>query len=148
MSHTTSIENIVFSDIAALTAAVTELNTKGVRCSLVKGGTPRAYYANQAGMGAADYVLKLEDCQYDIGFYQNAAKKGLEARTDLFANHVQRVLGVQAQKGESAQMAALGKLNQTYAIHAATRKAIQQGRTVRRVNNNDGSVRLVIGGFN
>lgn len=147
MSHTTAIDNIVFSDIAALTAAVTELNTKGVKCSLVKGGTPRAYYSNQAGMGPADYVLKLEGSQYDIGFYMDKAKNGLVAKTDLFGNQVSRVLGAQARQGESAQMAALGKLNQTYAIHAATRKAVQQGMTVRRINNNDGSVRLVVAGI-
>lgn len=147
MSHTTAIDNIVFSDIAALTAAVNELNTKGVKCSLVKGGVPRAYYANQAGMGVADYVLKLDGCQYDVGFYHDKAKNGLVAKTDLFANHVAGVLGVRAGTGESSAQAALGKLNQTYAIHAATRRAVQQGMTVRRVNNQDGSVRLVVGGI-
>ena len=54
MSHTTEIGNIVFSDIDALRAAVNELNTHGVKCSLEKGGNPRAFYANQQGMGAAD----------------------------------------------------------------------------------------------
>lgn len=145
MSHTTEIGDIVFSDIQALTAAVNEMAGKGVKCSLIKGGTPRAFYQNQQGMGAAEYVLRLEDCPYDIGFYRDNAKKGLVARTDLFAGHVSRVLGVQANSNESAAQAALGKLNQTYAIHAATRKAVQQGMTVKRVNNADGSVRLVVG---
>lgn len=147
MSHTTEIADIVFTDIAALQAAVNELNTKGVKCSLVKGGTPRAYYSNQAGMGAADYVLKLDGAKYDIGFYQSAEKKGLVARTDLFSGSVANVLGVRATGKETPAQAALGKLYQTYAIHAATRKAVQQGMTVSRVNNADGSVRLVVGGI-
>lgn len=145
MSHTTAIENIVFSDIAALQSAVNELAAKGLRCSLVKDAQPRAYYQNQSGMGKADYVLKLEDAPYDIGFYRDTKKKGLVARTDLFAGHVARVLGAKATGSETAQQAALGRLNQMYAIHAATRKAVSQGMSVKRVNNDDGSVRLVVG---
>lgn len=137
----------MFSDVEALKAAVNELCSKGVKCSLIKGGTPRAYYQNQQGMGAADYVLKLDDCPYDIGFYRDDAKKGLVARTDLFMGHVARVLGAQPNANESQGQAALGKLYQTYAVHAATRKAVQQGMTVRRANNNDGSVRLVVSGI-
>lgn len=147
MSHTTAIDNIVFTDVEALKAAVNELVSKGIKCSLVKGGVPRAYYQNQTGLGEADYVLKLDAAPYDIGFYHDKVKKGLIARTDLFANHVSRVLGATPQKGERAEQAALGKLYQTYAVHASTRKAVQQGMTVRRVNNEDGSVRLVIGGI-
>jgi len=147
MSHTTTIDGVVFSSIEALKAAVKELNSKGVACSLVQNEVPRAYYANQAGLEKADYVLKLPAAQYDVGFYMNKEKGGYEARTDLFMGSVAGVLGVQASPGETAMQAALGKLNQTYAIHAATRKAIQQGYTVRRVDAKDGGVRLVIGGI-
>lgn len=147
MSHTTEIADIVFTDTAALIAAVNELATRGVRCSLVKDATPRAYYSNQQGLGPAAYVLKLEDAPYDVGFYQDAKKKGLVARTDLFAGRVAGVLGAGATGKESAAQAALGKLYQTYAIHAATRKAVQQGLTVKRLNNADGSVKLVVGGY-
>lgn len=146
MSHTSEISNIVFSDIEALSSAVRELNTKGVKCSLVKGGTPRAYYPNQQGLGEADYVLRLDDCRFDVGFYMDKTKKGLVARTDLFANHVRNILGAKQTGREDANQAAMGKLFQTYAICAATRKAVQQGMSVSRVNNADGSVRLVVGG--
>lgn len=146
MSHTTEITDIIFADIAALTAAVNELSSKGVKCSLSKGGSPRAYYQNQQGMGAADYVLRLDDALYDVGFYHDAKRKGMVARTDLFMGSVQRVLGSPQSGTESVGQAAMGKLYQTYAIHAATRKAVQQGMTVQRVNNADGSVRLVVGG--
>jgi len=147
MSHTSEISDIVFTDIAALTAAVNELAGRGIKCSLVKGGTPRAFYPNQQGLGPADYVLQLEGSPYDIGFYHDAKKKGMVARTDLFAGRVAAVLGAQATGKESPGQASLGKLYQTYAIHAATRKAVQQGMTVKRVSNADGSVRLVVGGI-
>lgn len=98
-------------------------------------------------MGEAAYVLKLEGAPYDIGFYMDAKKKGLVARTDLFAGRVSAVLGAPISGKESPEQAALGKLYQTYAIHAATRKAVQQGLSVKRVNNSDGSVKLVVGGY-
>ena len=145
MSHTTEIADIIFTDITALTAAVNELAGKGIKCALVKGGTPRAFYQNQQGLGPADYVLQLQDCPYDIGFYQDAAKKGMVARTDLFNGRVASVLGSPVTGKENPAQAAMGKLYQTYAIHAATRKAVQQGMSVKRVNNADGSVRLVVG---
>ena len=147
MSHTVEIADIVFTDITALQAAVNELAGKGVKCSLVKNATPRAYYQNQQGMGQADYVLQLHDAPYDIGFYHDAKKKGLVARTDLFAGRVANVLGAPVVGKETAAQGALGKLYQTYAIHAATRKAVAQGLSVKRVNGKDGSVRLVVGGY-
>jgi len=147
MSHTSTIDSIVFVDIHAVTAALAELNASGVKCSLQQGGTPRAFYANQAGLGPADYVIHLPDCAYDVGLYRNEAKKGYEARADLFANRIGSLLGSTAPRmpGESDEQAQMGKLFQLYAIHAATRKAAQSGMTVRRVNRPDGSVRLVLG---
>jgi hypothetical protein len=147
VSHTTAIDNIVFQDIAALTAAVNELAAQGIKCSLEKDAVPRAYYQNQVGMEKAPYVLRLHDAPFDIGFYYDKDKGGHVARTDLHAGHVSRQLGVQAQGSETAMQAALGKLNQTYAIHATTRAAVAKGMQVRRVNGNDGSVRLVVTGM-
>ena len=148
MSHTTSIDSIVFSDIDALTAAVKELAAAGVKCALEKNTTPRAFYQNQTGLGVAPYVLRLHDSRYDIGFYPREGKQGYEARTDLFGGDISRVLGATNIKpGETAQQAALGKLNQAYAIHAATRAAVKKGMAVRRINGEDGGVRLVITGY-
>lgn len=147
MSHTTTIDSVVFSDVDALQAAVNELAGKGVQCSLLKGGTPRAYFANQTGMGPADYVLRLEQAPYDIGFYHDKAKGGYVARTDLYANHVSKVLGVKKVGNESDAQAALGKLYSTYAAHAVSRQAIRSGRSVRRIDNPDGSIRMVVTGY-
>lgn len=147
MSHTTTIDTIVFSDVDALQAAVNELAGKGVRCSLSKGGTPRAYFPDQTGMGPADYVLRLEDAPYDIGFYKDQSKGGYVARTDLFAGHISRILGAPKVNNESDAQAALGKLYRTYAAHAVTRQAMRQGRSVRRIDNPDGSIRMVVTGY-
>lgn len=149
MSHTSEVSNILFADIPSLQATINELNSKGIRCTLEKGGTPRAYYSQQEGMGPAEYTIRLADSPYDIGLYKVSGKQGYAARTDLFGGHVAKLLGVSASKAnETREQLAMGKLFQTYAIQAATRKAIAQGNTVQRIQNADGSVRLVIGGFN
>lgn len=143
MSHTSEISAVAIVDIAALEGAVAELKAAGVRCSLVKDTTPRAFYATQEGMGQAPYVLKLEDSPYDVGFYENG-KGGYVARTDLFAGHVQRILGAVRGAKETAEQAALGKLYQTYAVHAAIRQATRQGYRVQRSVKADGSVQLTM----
>lgn len=142
MSHTTEITGIVFSDMQALEAAVVQLKAQGISCLLEKGVTPRAYYTNQDGMGKADYVLRLFDCAYDVGFYPRDGG-GYVARTDLFNQQVSKILGVPVGKG-GPEMAALGKLNQAYAVEAATRQAIRQGHTVRRSARDDGSIQLIV----
>jgi hypothetical protein len=147
MSHTVEVPSIVFSDMDALGAAIKELNAAGVKCSLQKGGTPRAFYDNQEGMGAADYVVKLEDARYDIGLYYDTAKKGYVARTDLFGGTVAKVMGATARPGESAEQAALGRLYQGYGVHAATRAAVKNGYTVRRIVKDDGSIALHMTGM-
>jgi hypothetical protein len=147
MSHTTEINDVVFSDIEALKLSVAALQKQGVRCKLEEKGTPRAYYSGQSGMGKADYVLHLEDSPYDVGFYMDKAKKGLVARTDFFAGHVARVLGAPlTKKGETQAQAAMGKLFQTYAVTAAKRKAVQQGYNVREQKRADGSIQLILTG--
>lgn len=145
MSHTTTVDGIVFNDIDALRLAVRDLQKSGVKCDLVESQPARAYYTNQAGMeGNMDYVLKLHDSPYDVGFRQDAKAKGLTARTDLWGGHVQRILGAPAKEGENAAQAALGKLYQSYAINAATRQAVKQGYAVRRVVKPDGTVQLIM----
>jgi hypothetical protein len=147
MSHTTKVEGVVFSNVAALRNAVAELNRQGVSCTLLENQRPRAFYQNQSGLEEARYVLRLNSCDYDVGFYWDETKKAYEARTDLWAGKVAAVLGTPLKEGGNAMRAALGKLNQTYAIHAATMQAAKQGYQVRRVNKEDGTVRLVVTGI-
>lgn len=146
MSHTTTISKIVFTDKAALRSAIKELKQNGVKCDLLENATPRAYYDNQQGLGTAPMVVKLHDARYDIGLYQNDELKGLEARTDFYGGTVQKVLGAKARAGEDQDQARIGKLYQMYGIHAATRKATQQGFMVRRSTKADGTVQLQLTG--
>lgn len=145
MSHNTTIDEIVFSDIKALEAAVADLNKAGVDCELIKDVVPRAYSSGQ--LGKAPYVLKLNKGRYDVGFYWNKAKGGYEAKTDFFSNYVRGQLGASIKDGESQAQAHMGKLFSAYVIQAATRKAAQQGYSVQRSNKADGSVRLVMTGM-
>lgn len=142
MSHTTTIDGILFTDMNALQQAVNELNAQGVRCELKHNVAPRAYYSNQQGMGQADTVLHLHDAKYDVGFYPAEGKQGYEARTDFWGGSVEQQLGV---KGNDAQ-SKLGKLYQGYAVCAIERQAIMEGRTTQRVQKQDGTVQLVVTG--
>jgi len=144
MSHTTEVSGIVFKDFDALRAAVAELKSHGIKVELTEKSTPRAFYANQQGLGPADYVLRLLDAAYDVGFYMDEAKGGYVARTDLFGGSVAKTLGVERTGAETAEQAALGKLNQYYAVHAATRQAVKQGYSVRRVQKPSGVISLVM----
>ena len=148
MSHTSTVKSIQIKSIKALQSAVQELAANGIRCELRAGGVPRAYFANQQGMGAADYVLHLADAKYDIGFYKNADDV-YEARTDFFAQHVERVLGATLKPGQAhTDQSRLGKLFQMYALHATAEVARKQGHMVRRINKMDGTVALEISGPN
>lgn len=145
MSHTASVKSIQITSITALQAAINELVSQGIRCSLQTGGNPRAFYENQQGMGPADYVVKLETCPYDIGLYKTE-NGSYEARTDFWAGHVEKVLGAKASTPESSMQAKMGKLFQMYGIHAATEAARRKGHMVRRINQQDGTVALEVTG--
>lgn len=147
MSHTTAIKGISIQNIAALRAAIDELNTIGIKCSLIEDATPRAFYPDQKGLGKADFVIKLDASRYDVGLYKNA-DGAYEARTDFWAGEVAKVLGGKATAPEHAQQAQMGKLFQMYGIHAATLEARRTGKMVRRVTNEEtGQVKLVLTGF-
>lgn len=148
MSHTTEINEVLFSDPVALQDAVKELNKQGVKCELIKDAKPRAYFDNQQGMGKADYVLKLQDSPYDVGFYADSKQKGvLKPRTDFFGGHIQRLLGAKTSGKETANQGLLGKLNQAYQVAAAVRQAVRQGYSVQKKTKADGTISLVMTGI-
>lgn len=142
MSHTSTIDAIVFTDMGALQAAINELKATGVDCELLENIKPRAYYDNQQGMGVAPYVVKLNKAQYDIGLYKND-DGGYEARTDFYGGSVEKELGV-TDASVTGEQKKMGKLYQMYGTHAATRKAIQQGYGVTRSTKADGTIQLRI----
>jgi hypothetical protein len=143
MSHTSEITAIVFTDVGALQAAATELNQKGVSCALIQNAVPRAYFQNQVGLEQAPYVLRLNNCVYDVGFYSNG-KGGYVARTDLWGGSIAGQLGVPTTGTESREQAALGKLYQAYAVNAAIRQAAKQGYRTQRSVRPDGTIQLTM----
>ena len=145
MSHTAKISAIKISSVSALRSAIAELQQAGVKCSLVESATPRAYFPQQQDMGHAEFVIKLDDAPYDIGLYKQPDGT-YEARTDFWMGHVERVLGAQASKPEKAEQAKMGKLFQMYGIHAATEAAKRKGLAVRRINGENGKIKLEVTG--
>lgn len=142
MSHTTTISNLVFTDVAALQAAADELRQRGIRCEMLENAIPRAYYNNQ--MTQAPLVLRLDDSRYDVGFYEDEGKEGLTPKCDLWGGDIKNVLGAPTEEGVNETDAALGKLRNAYAVQATTNAALQQGHQVHRQDGADGSVQLTV----
>lgn len=145
MSHTTTVETIIFTDIEALRAAIADLNQQGVRCELREQAVPRGYYQEQAGLEQAPYVIYLPDSRYDVGLYpRRNGQPGYVPRADFFSGQIACQLGVTPQGTDQAaqEQAALGKLNQAYAIQASFQQALRQGYQVYRVDQEDGTVQL------
>ena len=93
MSHTTSINTVPMKSASALREAVARLQRMGINCELLENAVPRMYYRDQieqhvkaqqdlgntsdgyqfhANPEECDYVLRLPDSFYDIGFLRNA----------------------------------------------------------------------------
>lgn len=147
MSHTSAIKAIKIVSISALRAAVAELNQTGVQCALVENETPRAFFPDQQGMGKADYILRLNNAPYDIGFYKQD-DGSYEARTDFWGGHVEKCIGGKPSKPENAEQAKMGRLFQLYGVHVATETARKKGLSVRRIAGADGKIKLEVTGAN
>jgi hypothetical protein len=148
MSHTTSIKAVKIQSVNALRSAIAELNSSGTRLTLKENATPRAYFANQAGLGKADFVVEVHGAKYDIGLYKQE-DGSYEARTDFWGGSVQAVLGGTATTQERAEQAKMGKLFQMYGIHAATEAARRKGLSVRRITDaSTGTIKLELTGAN
>jgi hypothetical protein len=151
MSHTTKLNNVVIRDVAALTAAVAELQAAGVRCELKTNAKPRMYYGNQHG--DCDYVLSLKDSQYDVGF--DRQKDGTFVPVfDEWNGHVSRQIGADAavcpmpNTPEGRAQHAIGKFMQFYAKNAAINAAVSQGYMVEgAVMDDKGNCHLTIAGM-
>ena len=146
MSHTSSIKSVKIVSVDALRAAVFELASSGIKCSLIENATPRAYFKDQQGMGKANYVLRLDNANYDVGFYRQE-DGSYEPRTDFFGGTVAREIGGQATSSEKQEQAQMGKLFQAYAIHATIEQARKRGQAVmRHTDPKTGKVMLTVTG--
>ncbi len=125
MSHFTKIKTQI-KDIEALRSACREMGL-----SLLQNAEARGYYENRT---KGDYVIKLKG-PYDIALNkQPDGAFGLTA--DLWNGHVENEVGQ-----------GYGKLLQLYGVHKATREARKKGHLVRRSQQPDGAIKLVIGGM-
>ena len=124
MSHFTEIKTQI-KDIEALRSACAELGL-----ALKENAMARGYYENKT---KGEYVIKLKG-PYDVAVNQQPdGTFGLTA--DLWQGHVEKEVGSN-----------YGRLMQLYAVHKATREARKRGRLTRRIQQNYGSIKLVIAG--
>ncbi len=125
MSHFTTIKTQI-RDIAALEKAVQELGLQ-----LLENSTARGYSTNET---KGDYVIRLKG-PYDVALNKNQdGTYGLT--TDWWNGHVEKEVG-----------ASFGRLLQLYGVHKATMEARKKGHLVQRKQQQDGSIKLTIGGF-
>lgn len=148
MSHTTTLKAVQIRDIAALRAAVAELQQAGIKCQLAEKTKPRMFYGNQHG--ECDYVLQLTDSRYDVGFDRQT--DGSYAPVfDEWGGHVGQQIGAACPMPDTPEgkaQHAIGKLMQGYAKHAAVNAATAQGYYVESTQvDEQGNVHLTIAGM-
>jgi len=124
MSHFTTIKTQI-KDIEALRSACKELGL-----ALEQNTEARGFVENKTH---GDYVIRLKG-PYDIALNKQAdGSYGLTA--DLWNGHVEQEVGN-----------GYGKLLQLYAVHKAIREARRKGHLVKRTQQKDGAIKLVIAG--
>jgi len=124
MSHFTTIKTQI-KDIEALRSACNEMGL-----TLLQDAEARGYYENKI---KGEFVVRLKG-PYDIALNkQPDGSFGLTA--DLWQGHVEQEVGQ-----------GYGKLLQLYGVHKAMREARKKGHLVRRSQQQDGAIKLVIAG--
>ena len=122
MSHFTTIKTQI-KDIEALRSACNEMGL-----ALLQNVEARGYYENKI---KGEFVVRLKG-PYDIAVNkQPDGSFGLTA--DLWQGHVEQEVGQ-----------GYGKLLQLYGVHTAMREARKKGHLVRRSQQQDGAIKLVI----
>jgi len=122
MSHFTTIKTQI-KDIEALRSACQEMGLP-----LLQNTEARGYYENKI---KGDFIIRLKG-PYDIALNkQPDGSFGLTA--DLWEGHVEQEVGQ-----------SYGKLLQLYGVHKAIREARKKGHMVRRSQQQDGAIKLVI----
>ena len=124
MSHFTTIKTQI-KDIEALRSACNEMGL-----ALLQNVEARGYYENKI---KGEFVVRLKG-HYDIALNKQPDDSfGLTA--DLWQGHVEQEVGQ-----------GYGKLLQLYGVHKAMREARKKGHLVRRSQQQDGAIKLVIAG--
>jgi hypothetical protein len=121
MSHTTTLKGIKIQNTEALKESVQFLQQQGVKCELLENATPRMYYNNQHGK--CDFVLKLADSPYDVGFDKQADGSYVPVY-DSWGGHIQKAIGSPTscpvpKTAEEKAATTVARLLDCYSIHAA-----------------------------
>jgi hypothetical protein len=109
--------------------AVEYLKQNGLNATLEQNVKPRMYYGNQ--FGVCDYVLKLHDSPYDVGF--DKQKDGSYAPVfDSWNGYIQKQVGNPStcavpKTEEERQVAAVASLLNAYGVMAAKNELESQG---------------------
>jgi len=150
MSHVTVMKGIVITDIAAFRSTVNELIQGGLRAELLENAQVRGHGSfDTERMGTCDFVLKLRDTTYDVGFKRNA-DGALEPVFDVYGERVGSQLGAThacevPQGFEGQALRQLGKFSHTYAKHAALNQAAAEGYSVDCMTTDDkGNLQILL----
>jgi len=124
MSHFVTIKTQI-KDIEALKSACSELGL-----AVLQNAKARGYGGSEV---QADHVIRLKG-PFDVALNQQKDKT-FALSTDWWGGHVEKEIGKDYTK-----------LMQLYAVHKAIREAKKKGHLVKRQNQQDGSIKLVIQG--
>ena len=124
MSHFVTIQTQI-RDLDALREACTELGVE-----LLQGVQARGF---NGALLPADHVIRLKG-PYDVAL-QASSDQCLQLSTDWWNGHVAAEVGP-----------GFGRLLQLYAVHKTVREARRKRLSVRRQQQQDGSIKLVLGG--
>jgi len=102
MSHTTTYKDIEIKSVQLLQQAVEFLKNeqvvgKKINCTLEQNAKPRMYYQNQLykhkRKETVDFVLRLHDCNYDIGFDWDEQTQTYELYYDNWNDYIRKEIG-------------------------------------------------------
>lgn len=103
MSNTTRINSVIIDNENFIRAAVKQLAKLGVNITLAQNVRPRMYY-NKKGqygyqdVGNCEFVLKLNNCSFDVGMKWNEQAQTYEFIFDAHASEVHRQIGLDISK--------------------------------------------------
>ena len=124
MSHFVTIQTQI-RDLEALRDACTELSLELLNDTQARGFN--------GSLVSADHVIRLKG-PYDIAI-KVTPNQSFELSTDWWNGHVAAEVGPN-----------YGRLLQLYAVHKTTREARRKRLSVRRRQEQDGSIKLILGG--
>jgi len=165
MSHTALVKTVPIKDIRALRQMAEDLKQKGINVELVANAVPRMYYRDQIGrhLKAAgkkfhyhtnpeecDYVLKVKDAFYDIGFLRDENGNLVPIFDDFDypsqtsgygLGGIKKFLGTgegkkagfgnsHVQEDDEGTLHSIGKMLQSYSVNAACNAATDAGYSI------------------